>query len=612
MKVRERKTLWELTEGHRLRYGMAILAMFCSNIFFFGVPLVAKLAIDAITGEVVPNPSPLDLMASEYLVEVTTGQVLLGGGVAVVILTLIGGAFLYLRGRWAQTASEAIVRALRDRLYSHLHHLPCEYHDKADTGDLVQRCSSDVETVRVFLSAQIVEIGRAVLLLLTVFPILLWLDWRMAVASTVLFPIIIAFAVIFFRKVKALFLETDEAEAEMTAVLQENLTGIRVVRAFARQDFECEKFAAKNECFRDKNYRLIRLLAAYWGTSDFFCVGQIGVALMFGAWLRTDGAMSVGTLFAFMSYIGIVIWPVRHMGRVITDTGKAIVSLGRLHEVLGSEPETTPESVAEPPMVRGEIEFDHVDFAFGDGEPALRDVSFHVRAGETLALVGPPGSGKSTIAQLLLRLYDYDGTGSIRLDGVELATFERKHVRSQIGVVLQEPFLYSKTIAANLRVGRASASHEDLIESATAASIHESIEEFEHGYQTLVGERGVTLSGGQRQRTALARALLKDPPVLILDDALSAVDTRTEADILAALKSRAHRRTTVIIAHRLSTILHADRILVLEEGRIVQDGNHDTLVGEEGPYRRLWKIQGALEEDLAREAKAARAEGSAS
>jgi ATP-binding cassette subfamily B protein len=593
------QTLWALTRGQRARYGAAILAMGLSNLFLFGVPLVSKTVIDFLLGEA-PNP---DGIAGRMLLALagntTPFRVLATAAAAGFTLTALGGGLLYLRGRWAAIASEAIVRGIRDRVLGHLQHLPCSFHDRAETGDLVQRCTSDVETIRVFLAGQVVEIGRALLLLLTVLPILIALDVRMTVVSLALFPVIIAFAILFFRRVQRLFRATDEAEGKMTAVLQENLTGIRVVRAFARQEFECARFAERNREFRDRNHALIRLLGNYWALSDLLCVGQIGLLLVYGAIAVQRAEITVGTLFAFLLYENLVIWPVRHMGRLLTDTGKALVALDRLREILSTPEETDPPVVPEgdAPRLRGEIEVEGLTFGFGETEPVLRNVSFRVERGQTLALVGPPGAGKSTLIQLLLRLYDYE-EGSIRLDGRELSTLGRKQVRAQIGVVLQEPFLYSKTLSANVRVGRPEASHEEIVESASAASVHEAIEEFEQGYETLVGERGVTLSGGQRQRVALARALLKDPPILVLDDALSAVDTQTEAGILDALRRRQGRHTTLLIAHRLSSIRHADRILVLEEGRIVQSGSHEELTRAEGPYRRLWQIQGTLEEEI--------------
>jgi ATP-binding cassette subfamily B protein len=598
--ARKNDTLWKITAGQRARYAASIVAMAASNLAMFGAPLVAKYAIDVvIEGDLTPGVPLLVDAAEQSAVALGSTAVvwyLVFSAVAAIAVTAFGGVFLYLRGVTAAVASEAIVRRLREELYRHLHALQARFYDTADTGDLVQRCSSDVETLRVFLSSDVVEIGRAILLVLTVTPILFWMDARLAWVSLALLPFIFLGAFVFFTKVKALFQVTDEAEGEMTAVLQENLTGIRVVRAFARQDFEIGKFAQRNAAFRDHNNRLIALMGKYWGTQDFFSQGQIALVLFVGATFVMDGTLTVGTLFAFLTYIGMIIWPIRQLGRVLTDSGKAVVALGRMNDIL-REPEESQEAAPARGRADGAIAFRHVTFGYDPARPVLHDLSFAVRAGETIALVGAPGAGKSSIIRLLLRLYPYQ-SGSIAIDGHEVADVSRQWLRSQIGVVLQDPFLYSRTVAQNLRVGRPDAPEEQLVQAARDAAIHESIERLEDGYGALVGERGVTLSGGQRQRLALARALLKDPPVLVLDDSLSAVDTRTEARILAALAARKGRHTTIVIAHRLSSVRQADRILVLEDGRLVQEGDHAALVAQNGPYRRLCEIQGALDEQI--------------
>ena len=605
------RNLWFITRGQRARYLSAVLAMGVSNLFMLSSPLVGMYALDALSADDLGQGAPGLIEAALAIASVfgSTPVIayLIASALAGVLVTAFGGLFLYLRGRWAAIASEAIARKLRDALYERLHHLPASFFDTADTGDLVQRCSSDVETVRMFLSAQVVEIGRAVLLVAIMTPMLFWRDERLAMLSVCLMPVIVLGAVAFFTRVKRVFLEVDESEAAMTAVLQENLTGIRVVRAFARQDFEIKRFGERNAAFRDNYFRMNRLMGLYWGISDLFCMAQITIVLLAGGIFLAEGTITVGELFAFITLVGMVLWPVRHLGRVLTDTGKAMVALKRINHILETE-EETQEPVPEIGRARGDLAFEALTFGYEPKRFVLRDISVTIPAGQTVGIVGAPGSGKSTLIRLLLRLYSF-AQGRITLDGLDITQVDRKWLRAQVGVVLQDPFLYSRSIEENLRVARPGAPVQDLIDATRDAAIHQAIEDFPAGYDSLVGERGVTLSGGQRQRLALARALLKDPPVLVLDDSLSAVDTGTELAILAALRRRQGRHTTLVIAHRLSSVRDADRILVLDEGQLVQDGDHRTLAALPGPYRRLCEIQGALDQSIDTDLQNANREG---
>jgi len=590
-------SLYLFMKGQRLLYTGAILAMGAATLFGLLTPLVIRYAIDTIIGgkEVAAPP----LFAG--ILHLFTG--LFGGALSLpeagglfILLSLGGGVFLYLKGRWAAMAAESMARGIRERLYDHIQRLPYAYHTRAETGDLVQRSTSDVETIRKFVASQFVEIGRALFMVGLTLSFMIQLHKGMTLYAMAVVPVIFLFSFVFFMKVKGAFKQSDEAEGRLSTTLQENLTGVRVVRAFGRQCYEEERFDFRNREYQSLTYRLIALLALYWGVSDFLCLLQIGFVLFMGGAVALQGGMTVGTLAVFVLYEGRLLWPVRQMGRILTDMGKTFVSVKRIMEIL-EEPAEEDHPEAGTPPIRGEIVFQGVSFSYDEGCEVLRDVSVRIPRGATVAVLGPTGCGKSTLVHLIAGLYPCE-TGEILIDGTPVKRIRRDWLRRHVGLVLQEPFLYSKSLRENIGIREESPRDEDVHAAARDAAIHEVIMEMEKGYETAVGERGVTLSGGQKQRVAMARTLMAPYPVLIFDDSLSAVDTETDAAIRKALAMRKEKATTIIISHRITTLAEAELILVMDKGRIVQAGTHADLLAAEGLYQRIAALQNDLAEEL--------------
>ena len=584
-------------KGNRHVYLGAVVAVGFAAVFAYAAPLIIRFTIDAVIGG-----EPVEIFpAAERFIDGLGGRETVVDMIwvfssLIVVLTLGNGLFSFLTGRWASVASETTARRIRDALYDHLQRLSYAYHVKAETGDIIQRCTSDVETMRRFIAVQFVEIGRAVFLTSVALPIMFSLHRTLAWVSIPIIPIIFLFSLIFYRWVQAAFKQSDEAEGRLSTVLQENLTGVRVVRAFARQQFEIDKFDEKNREYRDLTYRLIQLLARYWSISDLMSMLQIGAVLSAGTYLAVTGSATIGIVVVFLTMEGMLLWPIRQMGRILADMGKASVAVERIKEILEEPIEPNSEKTLRPPIL-GAVEFRNVGFEYGPDRPILRDISFSVLPGQTVAILGPTGSGKSTLVHLLPRLYDYTA-GLILIDGVELKDIDKTWIRRNIGFVLQEPFLYGKTLKENIGIVVNGADEASVFEASRTAAIHDVITEFEKGYDTPVGERGVTLSGGQKQRVAIARALVTESPILVFDDSLSAVDTETDAAIRRALEARGRKATTFIISHRLTTLSSADLILVIDDGRIVQAGTHTELLAGDGMYARIWNLQSSLEDEI--------------
>ena len=576
--------LLRMMKGYHWLYIGATAALAIATISRTGIYLIIRRFIDDV------------IIAGNY-----------GSLLATIILMFIGlallqGIFTFISGWLASKTAESTTRRLRNYLFDHLQRLPYAYHAESKTGDLIARSTSDVDAINRFYGEQAIGIGRILLMFIVNFVALLQLNTRLALISVIAVPVIIAVSIFFFSKVSKAYEEYQEQEATLSNRLQENLTGVRVVKAFARQGYESYKFDKENwQKFR-LGKRLLSIHSLFWPVSDIICGAQMLTSFFIGAIMALEGTISVGTYLAFSSLVIWIIWPMRGLGRLIVQTSTGMVSYSRVVEILKQEQEPLLEGEFTPDgNVKGEIIFENVYFEYEKDNPVLKDVNFTCHPGDIIALLGSTGSGKTSLVNLLPRFYD-PTTGLINLDGVDITKYPRKYLRSQIGIVEQEPFLFSRTIRENITYGvHRAVSQDEISKAAQSAAIHDVIEEFPNGYDTLVGERGVTLSGGQKQRVAIARALLKNPRILILDDSTSSVDTETEALIRSALENLMQDRTTFIIAHRIQSVMEANMILVFDNGEIIQKGTHQTLIQQRGMYRDIFDIQTRIEVELEKE-----------
>jgi ATP-binding cassette subfamily B protein len=527
-------------------------------------------------------------------------------GLGFVLLALLEGGFTFSSGWLAAQTAEGIAKRLRDYIFDHIQRLSFSYHDRAQTGDLLQRSTSDVDAVQRFFLQQAIEIGRIVLLFLINLIAIYQINARLAGLSVVALPVLWLSSIWFFSRIERSYERYQQQEAKLSATLQENLSGVRVVKAFARQRFEIEKFGIENkEKFR-QGIKLLLNHAFYWPVSDVIAGGQMLGGMLAAALYAIDGQISIGDYLAYHGLLIWIIWPMRNLGRVIVQASMAVTSYSRIATIIGEVREPLESELERPHAPKGTIDFRGVGLTYDDGSQVLEDINISIQPGEIVALMGATGSGKTSLINLLTRFYDYSA-GTIEIDGQDLRSYSRRYLREHIGLVEQEPFLFSRTIRDNIALGAArDVSDEAVYAAARAAAVHEGIKGFPKGYATLVGERGVTLSGGQKQRIALARTLLKNPSILVLDDATSSVDTETEAEIRAALQHLMVGRTSIIIAHRIQTVMHADQIILMEDGKIRQHGQHDDLSAQPGPYREIFQTQSRIETELAEDLQAAK------
>lgn len=576
--------LWRMMSGFRFIYLAATIAL--------GMSALAKTSSFFL----------LRYLVDEVLLRSRIAEAVLLIAVAFIGLAAIEGAFSFLTGRLTARTAEGITKRLREQLFDHIQRLSFSFHNNAQTGDLIQRVTSDVSAIQRFFAEQAIEIGRILLMFSVNFIALLLLNVQLALVSVIIVPVLSLVSFFFFRRISRMYEQFQEQDARVSTVLQENLSGVRVVKAFARQGYEIDKFETENYNLFVRGRELLKQHAYYWPVTDIVANLQIIAGFTIGALMVIDQTLSIGTYLAYAGMIHMIIHPMRGLGRVIVNASTGLVSYQRILNILSEPQESLTEGTHRPEGdVKGEIVFDHVGFHYEDGQPVLQDITFRVEPGQIVALLGSTGSGKTTLVNLLPRFFDYT-EGLLTLDGVDLKAYPREYLRRQIGIVEQEPFLFSRSIRENITygVGR-QVSDEEVIAAAKAAAIHDVSMSFPEDYKTVVGERGVTLSGGQKQRIAIARTILKNPRILLLDDATSSVDTETEAEIRTALERLMRNRTTFIIAHRIQSVMTADLILVLDKGRIVQRGTHEELVAQPGTYQQVYDLQARTELELERE-----------
>lgn len=577
--------LWRLLHGFRLYYVGAGIGLGISALARTGAMLLLAHFVDEV------------LLRDD----VTSVVPLIALGFFA--LALVQGGASFMSGRLAARTAETIALRIRNYLYDHLQRLSFTYHDKTPTGELLQRATSDVDAIRRFYVQQGVGIIRITLLFLVNFIVIMTINVQLALISAVTIPLLLLVSMFFFLKLSKKYEAFQEQEAKLSTSLQENLSGIRVVKAFARQSYAIETFEGKNwEQFK-RGKDLAMMHAYFWPLTDLLTGFQLLAGYVVGALMVMDGQILIGQYLGYAGMVIMIIYPMRDLGRLIANTSTGLVSYDRVMEIIKQIREPLDEDIQAPVAeIRGDIVFDNVSFEYAKDAPALHNINFKCKSGQVIALLGSTGSGKTSLANLLPRFYDYT-QGSITLDGIELREYPRRFLRDNIGIVEQEPFLFSRTIQENIAysVGRP-VTDEEVESAARAAAIHDVIvNDFPEGYETLVGERGVTLSGGQKQRIALARTLLKNPKLLILDDATSSVDTETEELIRNALKDLMQDRTSFIIAHRIQSVMHADLILVFDKGCIVQMGTHESLIGQDGIYKETYEMQSRIDDELERE-----------
>jgi len=591
--------LWRITLiawQYRTRLLLAYLTFFIAIFFSLAIPWIIKVAIDTLVVTTTDADGANQIAAVSDFGEVRTALLWLAG--ALLVFSILRGLFDFARTYLTDSLSQMVAYKLRNQMYDKLQHLSFAFHDKEHTGNIFSKVTSDLEAIRRFVMMGMVRSVEVVVRIAAISGILFFLDWKLTLVSLVFVPFLVVRSSMVMIKMREMWLHVQEIMGQLTTILQENLSGIHVVKAFAAEEHEKKKYALKAQELSDEYFKNERLQGTNSAWVTLYFTLALGLIMWIGGWQVINGNMTPGDLTAFVLFMGQLVFPIRMSAFVIATFSRAVSSGHRLFDVLDarSPVEERPDA-RDMGRVQGHVRFENVSFSYDSDTPALKDVDIDVPPGSMVALLGAPGSGKSTIVNLLPRFYSVT-SGKITIDGTDIEEFTLASLRHNVGIVQQEVFLFSATIRNNIGYGVVGATDEEVIEAAKVAQLDEQILGLSDGYDTWVGERGVTLSGGQKQRLSIARTLLVNPPVLILDDSTSSVDVETERQIHRAMTEVMKGRTTFVIAHRLSTVREADLILVLKDGEIVERGNHRELINRGGIYQDIYELQLRPQEDV--------------
>lgn len=594
------KNLLKLGKGFYLLLLVLGLMTIFHRVTYSYVPLFTQYLIGVLENTV-PNGNFVDLSLIKlpqpiirlFQIPTETLEIIIIVVVTLLIWQLTRFFLMFFESYLKGFVTEGAARKLRIKLYKHIQDLPFSYHNNVDSGDLIQRVTSDVETSTTFVTQRLIEFISLITAIIASSYQMYFINQTLMWLALAAIPIMGVSSIWYFLTIDKVFKEIEEKESNMMTVIQENVGGTKVVKSFANEQFEIDKMEEKNNDFRKANLKANNLVAIYWSLMDLFMMLEYLAAILIGIYFTYNNQMDVAGVAASLMLLGNLIWPIRGLGRLISDFGKALVASDRIDYILSMETEYEIDGTEKPNIV-GNIEFNNVRFKFPDTKEYILDgVSFNIKSGEKLAIIGKTGTGKSTMVNLLLRMYEYEG--SIKIDGTELRDIDKHYIRNNIGSVFQEPFLYAKTVYENIAITTPNIEGDKIMVASNIAALQKDINTFKQGYETVVGERGVTLSGGQKQRVAIARTLVNEKPILIFDDALSAVDTKTDIMIRKALGDNLKNTTLILITHRITSASEVDKVIVLEKGKIVQEGNHKKLVQEEGLYKKLWDIQNEKE-----------------